>query len=65
MFDRADTTLKKMKVLTSLFYTWVKYPQLRLGQLIVNMVEDEKSIFYVEDLHLARRAEKYRKSAKR
>ncbi len=49
---RADTTAKKVKVINKLLSLWLKYPELRLGQLIENLGE---IVYYVEDFDLIER----------
>jgi len=39
------------EILKELEYLWVRYPDLRLGQLIVNVVEGVKvRLYYIEDV---------------
>ena len=45
-------------VLEALMDAWVRYPQMRLGQLIVNVIRPEKpcpEIFYIEDSQLIKK----------
>jgi uncharacterized protein YihD (DUF1040 family) len=37
------------KVLNLLRNKWYEYPDLRLGQLMVNLTPEEKDLFYLED----------------
>lgn len=46
---RITPTLQQLEIL------WRKYPDIRLGQLIVNIVGGEKNLFYMEDGRLLRR----------
>jgi hypothetical protein len=39
----------RAQILQSLYYTWQKYPELRLGQLISNSLPEGTDIFYVTD----------------
>ena len=46
------------RVLKELEELWVKYPDLRLGQLIGNVVEDV-ALYYIEDEDLVRMLQLY------
>lgn len=50
---RANTTAKKVTVIAVLLRAWLKSPDLRLGQLISNMLQSNVDLFYVEDEVLA------------
>jgi len=39
-------------VLKELQSLWEKYPDLRLGQLLLNSVKSEQELFYIEDEQL-------------
>lgn len=55
---RADTPEKKREVIEKLFHLWLKYPELRLGQLIDNsLFNDIVSLYNVEDFDLVRHIE--------
>lgn len=56
---RANTLFKKVKVIVTLMYVWSKNPQLRLGQLLVNMGIDDNNLFYMEDERFAQIAKLY------
>jgi len=47
------------KVLAAIRSTWYLYPQLRLGQLIVNAIPVGQDPFYVTDPSLVALLEKY------
>lgn len=54
--DRADTPGLKEAVIDQLFATWLKYPEMRLGQLLVNFLDrNGPDMFNIEDFELYRR----------
>ena len=59
---RAVTVEEKFKIMDRLLAVWLKYPDLRLGQLIFSkLVYDlpsEEDVFYVEDERLMELMEK-------
>jgi len=62
LLKRATTPAKKRAVIARLFMTWMKNPELRLGQLIVNTVESActtTDIFYIEDKTIKELLETY------
>ena len=46
------------KVLAAIGEVWYKYPDLRLGQLILNVVQDP-TLYYIEDEDLVKRIDKF------
>ena len=40
--------------------TWKRVPDLRLGQLLLNIVRDEKRLYYIEDDDLAKELDAFR-----
>ena len=46
---RANNLDAKREVIEALLATWQQAPQLLLGQLIGNVVSDEKRLYYLED----------------
>jgi hypothetical protein len=57
--DRANTNEEKKEVLNRIFVVWSCRPSLRLGQLIEIVMDEDKSLFYVEDFELARLCEEW------
>jgi len=57
---------EQQKLLDTLKYAWLRYPELRLGQLLENVVPHvtagvvDVDLFYVTDEELRRRLEKYK-----
>jgi len=45
-------------ILQRIEQVWERYPDLRLGQLLLN-IESEEGLFYIEDEELARRIEDF------
>ena len=37
------------KILKGIQNIWVEYPDLRLGQLIANVIKEEKELYYIRD----------------
>lgn len=50
--DRIDKVLNRIKEI------WKKFPDLRLGQLILNVIQDP-ALYYIEDADLAELLEKF------
>lgn len=42
------------KILTELSEIWIQYPDLRLGQLLLNVINDP-ALYYIEDEDLIKR----------
>lgn len=60
--DRAETVGQKEAVIDALFAAWLRFPDQRLGQFLINAVaraDIRASLFYVEDFELLRMAEAY------
>ncbi len=57
MKDRANTSKEKAAIILRLGVLWGRNPELRLGQLINNCVENEE-IYYIEDFDLIEKLEK-------
>jgi uncharacterized protein YihD (DUF1040 family) len=55
---RINIILKHLKEI------WIKYPDLRLGQLISNIAPPQASIFYLEDDIMLKRLKEYKKHLK-
>jgi uncharacterized protein YihD (DUF1040 family) len=51
-------------ILEHLKEIWMKYPDLRLGQLISNIAPPQASIFYLEDDTMLKRLKQYKKYLK-
>jgi hypothetical protein len=54
-------------VIEALVEAWSRYPAMRLGQLIVNVVRPENpcpEIFYIEDSQLIKKLRKYGPSSR-
>lgn len=51
MLPRTETQEQRDAVLQALRQAWTRYPSLRLGQLVSNIVR-EKDLFYIEDREL-------------
>ena len=54
---RANTVSKKNMMIEAIFQSWIKCPDLRLGQLIVNAIRASETapqvpLFYIEDCDL-------------
>jgi hypothetical protein len=52
---RANTTTQKSSMMQSLFQAWIKCPELRFGQLIINAMQAQEKqvpLFYIEDCEL-------------
>lgn len=50
-------------VLAALYETWVSHPELRLGQLLVNVIHPTEpcpEVFYVEDEVLAKKLKEWK-----
>lgn len=65
MRDRAITEEQKKEVLEKIFQLWMKYPEMRLGQLIENArlyTGEGKDLFYIEDYPLAGIIDRFVKS---
>lgn len=61
LFGGALTARAKLSLLRKIYATWLRMPQLRLGQLLCNAVfqsHNRSEIFWVEDTDLASGAEK-------
>jgi hypothetical protein len=57
---RAETTEEKEQVIQRLLEVWKAYPDLRLGQLILNALRDNNDILYmIEDIPLLEHIEDY------
>lgn len=59
---RADTFEKKKAVLDRLYQAWLKVPDQRLGQLLVNALRPVSSspvVYYAEDETLVEKVEKF------
>lgn len=50
---RIDTILNRIKRI------WNKYPDLRLGQLIVNVISDDSILYMLEDEEMVRSLEDF------
>ena len=46
---RADTPLKKLRVMDRIGNAWLKVPHLRLGQLLHSAMSPKHALFYIED----------------
>lgn len=55
MKDRAQTPEQKREVIERIYAAWLAQPHLRLGQFIMNAVEDP---YYVEDFALVKALER-------
>lgn len=53
---RIDTILNRIKRI------WNKYPDLRLGQLIVNVISDDSILYMLEDEEMIRSLEDFYRS---
>lgn len=65
MKDRAITEEQKKEVLEKIFQFWIKYPEMRLGQLIENArlyIDEGKDLFYIEDYALIEILDQFVKS---
>lgn len=51
--------LRICKVLDRLEEVWAENPDLRLGQLILNVIRDESQLYNIEDEQLIERIEKF------
>jgi hypothetical protein len=54
---RATTVAQKSMMIEAIFQSWIKCPDLRFGQLIVNAIRDAENstkvpLFYMEDYDL-------------
>jgi len=58
-YERANTDRKKKEICNRLYAAWLKYPQLRLGQLIENARDLGVQLFYEEDYDLIKDIEKF------
>ena len=47
------------KCLRKIEEVWSKYPDLRLGQLLLNLVPNSNSLYYIEDENLIDLLEKF------
>ncbi len=47
------------KVIETLRKVWFQYPDLRLGQLLINVVPNGKDLFYIEEDELVELLNKY------
>jgi len=54
---RAITDKEKAAILNRFFKLWKKYPSLRLGQLIGNVVHNNDQLYNIEDYELIKRLE--------
>ena len=61
MEKRALTPAQKKEVINRLYVAWLSDPDLRLGQLIVNALPENR-MFYIEDFELVESLESYNKS---
>ena len=50
------------KTLKGLQNIWMEYPDLRLGQLILNVVKDERKLYYMENEELIDKMVKFYKN---
>lgn len=50
---RINKCLRKIKEI------WSKHPDLRLGQLLINITSDAKSLYFIEDEYLVDLLEKF------
>lgn len=49
---RATTKEEKAAILNRFYKLWKKYPDLRFGQLIGNIIREEQRLYYIEDYAL-------------
>lgn len=72
MKNRAITVEQKRQVIESLFNLWIKYPELRLGQLIENCITklsntndkpgwSDPPLYFIEDFDLFERVDRFYK----
>lgn len=54
---RAHTPEEKKAICDRLYAAWLKNPQQRLGQLLLNAARSETEFFYAEDQELIRLVE--------
>lgn len=58
MIGRAKTPEQKKQILQRIYAAWLTYPQLRLGQLLHNVMDESgQPLFYIEDEPLAKACE--------
>lgn len=63
--NRAETPEQKAEVLKRILDCWQEsFPSLRLGQMLLNLVEQEYHLYNVEDTTLADRLEEWAARAK-
>lgn len=55
--DRANTPEEKQEIMERLYKLWLKHPELRLGQLIVNIYRSSNSLYLAEDFNFIKELE--------
>ena len=55
--NRANTPEQKQEIINRLHALWLQYPELRLGQLILNYFRAD--FYYIEDFDLIEKLEKH------
>jgi hypothetical protein len=58
--NRAKTDDQKRECLEKILEVWKKFPELRLGQLLVNAINTHSpQVFYIEDVKLSEKVVQY------
>ncbi len=58
--NRAETPEQKAEVLRKILDCWTnQLPEMRLGQMLLNLVEKESQLWLIEDQTLAQRLEEW------